>query len=1147
MKLIPLLLAALSGLTLAAESPAPESVPKGLASSDWSSIRAAYEAGRHAIQRQENGTFTARNPGQQWRTEFDGKGFLTTPNHGQWTWGLELISYGGRTLLSASSPITHEGNKISNPRDTHLTEWFINDTRGLEQGWTISSRSVGILPTSSPLTLNLALRGNLHPQVSPDSSSVAFQTPSGSTALTYGGLKAWDADGKNLPVHFEPAGETAIRIAVEDQNARYPITIDPIAQQAFLKAGNNGGPSDDNFGCSVAISGDTVVVGANQEDSDTTGVNSPPNDSASDSGAAYVFIRSGATWSQQAYLKASNTGVGDKFGGSVAVSGDTVVVGAFYEDSATTGVNSTPNENAGASGAAYVFTRSGTTWSQQAYLKASNTGYLDYFGYSVAVSGDTVVVGAHNEDSSTTGVNSPPNESAPDSGAAYIFTRSGTTWSQQVYLKASNTGAGDNFGISVAVSGDSVIVGAYAEDSGTTGVNSTPNESAQRSGAAYVFTLSGTTWTQQAYLKASNTDAEDFFGSSVAVSGDTVVVGASSEDSSTTGVNSTPNESAKDSGAAYIFTRSGTTWSQQAYLKANVTVSGDSFGNSVAVSGDTVVVGAYGEDSSTTGVNSTPDQRADFSGAAYIFTRSGTTWSQQAYLKASNNGANLTFGTSVAVSGDTVVVGANGEDSSTTGVNSSPNESAPNSGAAYVYTRSGTAWSEQAYLKASNTPSGTGIGDNFGDSVAVSGDTVVIGADYEDSDTTGVNSMPNENGRDSGAAYVFIRSGATWVQQAYLKASNTGVGDYFGGSVAVSGDTVVIGAMGEDSSTTGVNSTPNDNFEYSGAAYVFTRNGTTWSQQAYLKASNHESFQFFGISVAVSGNTVVVGAMGEDSSTTGANSTANESAYNSGAAYVFTRSGATWVQQAYLKASNTDDFDYFGGSVAVSGDTIVIGAPEEDSSTTGVNSTPNNHAIGSGAAYVFTRSEESWEQQAYLKANNTDQSDLFGASVSVSGDTVVVGAPREGGGPIGENTPESGAAYIFTRSGTTWSQQAYLKGSNPRYGDYFGGSVAVSGDTVVVGASDEDSRTPDEGTTDSGAAYVFTRSGTTWSRQAYLKASNPDYEDFFGLSVAVSGETVVVGAMGESSGTTGVNSTPNESAGASGAAYIFTGFNPAFP
>ncbi|MEJ7624576.1 MAG: hypothetical protein WKF34_11350 [Pyrinomonadaceae bacterium] len=466
---------------------------------------------------------------------------------------------------------------------------------------------------------------------------------------------------------------------------------------------------------------------------------------------------------QQAYLKASNTGADDQFGDSVAVSGDTVVVGAIFEASNAIGVNGDQTINlAAGSGAAYVFTRSGTTWSQQAYLKASNTGVGDQFGFSVAISGDTVVVGARFEDSNAIGVNGDQtNNSAVDSGAAYVFTRIGTAWSQQAYLKASNTGVGDQFGFSVAISGDTVVVGADSEDSNATGVDGNQtNNSANLAGAAYVFTRSGTAWSQQAYLKASNTGAIDFFGESVAVSGDTVAVGAPVEASNATGVNGDQtNNSAIDSGAAYVFIRSGTVWSQQAYLKASNTGADDFFGISVAVSRDTVVVGAVNEDSSATGVNGDQtNNSAGGSGAAYVFTRIGDTWSQQAYLKASNTGAIDSFGVSVAVSGDTVVVGAVSEDSNATGVNGDQtSNSAFESGAAYVFTRSGTAWSQQAYLKASNT----GANDDFGD-VAISGDTVVVGAAREDSNATGVNGdQTNNSASASGAAYVFTSASPT--------------------------------------------------------------------------------------------------------------------------------------------------------------------------------------------------------------------------------------------------------------------------------------------------------------------------------------------------------------------------------------------------
>ncbi len=493
-----------------------------------------------------------------------------------------------------------------------------------------------------------------------------------------------------LPI--DPPGELTTQDWAQIQALLTPI------QEAYIKASNPGTDSlgGDSFGNAIALSGNTLVVGAPLENSNATGVNGNQADnSANDAGAAYVFIRNGSTWSQQAYLKASNTGANDEFGYSVAISGDTIVVGARYEGSNATGVNGNQtNNSSNASGAAYVFTRSGSTWSQQAYLKASNTGISDFFGWSVAISGDTIVVGADNESSNSTGVNgNQTNNSASQSGATYVFTRSGSTWSQQAYLKASNTESLDGFGWSVAISGNTIVVGADGEDSNSTGVNGNQtNNSALYSGAAYVFTRSGSTWSQQAYLKASNTgggaSGGDKFGYSVAISGDTLVVGADSEDSTATGVNGNQGDnSASNSGAAYVFTRSGNTWSQQAYLKASNTGASDFFGWSVTISEDTLVVGAQYEKSNATGVNGNQaDNSAAFSGAAYLFTRSGGVWSQQTYLKASNTGISDSFGYSVALSEDTIVVGASGESSNATGVNGNgADNSLSRSGAAYVF------------------------------------------------------------------------------------------------------------------------------------------------------------------------------------------------------------------------------------------------------------------------------------------------------------------------------------------------------------------------------------------------------------------------------------------------------------------------------
>ena len=325
----------------------------------------------------------------------------------------------------------------------------------------------------------------------------------------------------------------------------------------------------------------------------------------------------------------SNTDADDQFGYSVALSGDTLVVGATNEASNGRGVNSnTQGDNSAVQGGAvYVFTRSGTQWSQQAYIKASNTDEGDQFGYSVALSGDTLAVGAQTEASNGTGVNSNTqgDNSAVQSGAVYVFTRSGTQWSQQAYIKASNTDSSDRFGVSVALAGDTLAVGALGESSTGTGVNSNAQRdiSAFQSGAVYVFTRSGTQWTQQAYIKASNPDTGDAFGTSVALAGDTLAVGASREASNARGVNSsTPGDnSAGASGAVYVFTRSGTQWTQQAYIKASNTDAQDRFGYSLSLSGDTLAVGAKGESSNGTGVNSNTqgDNSTLISGAVYVY------------------------------------------------------------------------------------------------------------------------------------------------------------------------------------------------------------------------------------------------------------------------------------------------------------------------------------------------------------------------------------------------------------------------------------------------------------------------------------------------------------------------------------------------
>ena len=409
---------------------------------------------------------------------------------------------------------------------------------------------------------------------------------------------------------------------------------DATAQQAYIKAASPGETA--NFGSSVALSadGNTLAVAAYYESSAAKGINGNQDDrSIPEAGAVYIFVRRGTAWTQQAYIKASNTGnaavgdayaEGDQFGYSMSLSddGNTLAVGAIGEDSNATGIDGNQDDNsANQAGAVYVFGRTGTAWSQQAYVKSTMTRANVLFGYSVAVSGngDTLVVGEYDADRGK--------------GALYVLTRTGGAWSHQARLQATNGEIQDSLGYSLAISddGSTIASGAADEDCLKPGVNpagcENDQESNQSSGAAYVFVRTGTTWTQQVFLKASNPGKEDWFGVRIAISGDgnTVAVGAQNEDSAAKGINGKQDDdSASEAGAVYLFTRTGTAWTQHSYVKASNTRAGDEFGSSLALTRDgrTLLVGARGEDSGAKGVNGNQaDASVRDAGAAYLFVR----------------------------------------------------------------------------------------------------------------------------------------------------------------------------------------------------------------------------------------------------------------------------------------------------------------------------------------------------------------------------------------------------------------------------------------------------------------------------------------------------------------------------------------------
>ncbi|MDO3388301.1 hypothetical protein QWI17_20815 [Gilvimarinus sp. SDUM040013] len=528
------------------------------------------------------------------------------------------------------------------------------------------------------------------------------------------------------------------------------------------------------------------------------------------------------------YAKASNTDAEDWFGWDIALSGDgkTLAVGAIQEDSTSRGIDGDQDNNDNLStGAVYVFSLSSTGWSQQAYIKASNTEQLrsiedsegnelefyisqDRFGYSVDLSddGSTLAVGAIREDSNARGINGDEdNNQASEAGAVYMFERNAGTWAQTAYVKASNTPEEE----SSSSSSDSSSSSSTSSDSSSSDSSSSSEES---------------------------DTTGDRFGHSVALSGDgtTLAVGAIYEASADGGINGDESDNtAPNAGAVYIFTQIDSGWTQQAYLKTAAPRGGDRFGSSLALShnGDVLAVGAIGEDGAGTGVNEDipDDSLVTSSGAAYIFRRSDAAWEQEAYLKTTFTFLDQRLGTAIALSADghTLAVSATGEGSRATGINGDPEdyaelleladgedrpETAYKSGAVYIYQYDENTWSMTTYIKASNADAY----DEFGRDLAISadGNYLAVGAFLEDSQASAIDGDQEDNSlEDSGAVYLFERTGTNWHQLRYIKAKRTEANDRLGNAVALDGTsaTLAIASYHEDSTAKGLSADDSDN------------------------------------------------------------------------------------------------------------------------------------------------------------------------------------------------------------------------------------------------------------------------------------------------------------------------------------------------
>ncbi|MHC4507004.1 MAG: FG-GAP repeat protein, partial [Planctomycetota bacterium] len=508
------------------------------------SLGAAMREGRYAVhladgrpargEAVETGeVLTASHPKQRYLTKFTDDGVRVRAHDSAWSLGLRLAAFGSQ---GGAKPVRDAERKASGRRVEYqregIVEWYENENEALEHGFTVPCAPGG----TDSIEIVLTVDSDLDPQIGSEGRRLDFMDSLGMRKLSYCKLAAFDATGRDLPSTMNVEDGT-VSILVDAARAVYPVTVDPMFENETKVIAGDGAMGD-NFGQRVALDGDTAVVGSLRDD---VGLNA-------NQGSAYVFVRSGSTWVEQQKLTASDGLADDEFGVSVSVSGDTVIVGAWAD---------------GGTGSAFVFVRSGSSWSQEDKLTAPDGTFDDRFGVSVSVSGDTAVGGAYWDDDNGSG-----------SGSAYVFVRSGSSWSFEQKLTASDAAAGDQSGISVSVSGDTAVVGAWCDD-----------DNGPESGSAYVFVRSGSSWSQEDKLTASDGAADDWFGFAVSLSGDTAVVGAFFHD-----------DSGDNSGSAYVFVRSGSSWSQEDKLTPSDAAAWDQLGYSVCVSGDTAIVGAYGDD-----------------------------------------------------------------------------------------------------------------------------------------------------------------------------------------------------------------------------------------------------------------------------------------------------------------------------------------------------------------------------------------------------------------------------------------------------------------------------------------------------------------------------------------------------------------------
>ena len=692
-------------------------------------------------------------------------------------------------------------------------------------------------------------------------------------------------------------------------------------------------------------------------------------------------------------------------------------------------------------------------WGQVKKIVASDRAGNDFFGYSVSINGNIVVVGAYQEDEDASGANTLGN-----AGSAYIFYKDqgGTdNWGQVKKIVASDRATNDYFGYSVSINGNIVVVGAYQEDEDASGANTTSN-----AGSAYIFYKDQggvDNWGQAKKIVANDRGANDYFGYSVAISGNSIIAGAYLEDEDVYGTTTVLS-----AGSAYLFNKDAggaNNWGQEQKIVMDDVPAAQKYGNSVSIDGDYAVIGAPGVAFDASGTQPLKD-----AGAAYILKKINGNWVQIKKIVANDRAAIDNFGYSVSISGNTVVVGAYHEDENATGAST-----LISAGSVYIFYKDQGGvdnWGQVKKIVANDRAAS----DFFGYSVSINGNIVVVGAYQEDEDASGANTLSN-----AGSAYIFYKDQGgvdNWGQVKKIVASDRAANDNFGNTVSINGNIVVVGAYQEDEDASGANTLSN-----AGSAYIFYKDQggvDNWGQVKKIVASDRAANDNFGNTVSINGNIVVVGAYQEDEDASGANTLSN-----AGSAYIFYKDQGgvdNWGQVKKIVASDRAANDYFGFSVAINGSLIVVGAPFEDHDAAGAN--PQTDA---GSIYIFSKNQggaDKWGQIKKKVSIEREDNYNLGNSVAINGNTIVAGAYRHAVDDVANNYIfNAGAANIFRKDQggvNNWGEADKKVASDRGYNDYFGNSVAISGNDIVVGAPYEDDDIEETNNiADAGSAYFF--------------------------------------------------------------------------